>query len=76
MVCLAPDRSALYKHFGSKRELLESAVSHRIDAIVTAREQSTTLAIPKSVEEAVRSAGQLICTNLTAKRGTATGHAA
>ena len=61
---LAPGSGALYKHFGSKRELLEAAVSHRIDAIVSAREQYDA-GNPKSVEEAVRSAGQLIWTNLT-----------
>ena len=36
---LAPGSGALYKHFGSKRELLEAAVAHRIDSIVAAREQ-------------------------------------
>lgn len=61
---LAPGSGALYKHFGSKRELLEAAVSHRIDAIVSAREQYDA-GNPKTVEEAVRSAGQLIWTNLT-----------
>jgi tetracycline repressor-like protein len=34
---LAPGSGALYKHFGSKRELLEAAVAHRIDSIVAAR---------------------------------------
>lgn len=61
---LAPGSGALYKHFGSKRELLESAVAHRIDAIVTAREQYDA-GHPKTTEEAVRSAGQLIWANLT-----------
>ncbi|MBU9762586.1 TetR/AcrR family transcriptional regulator [Mycobacterium sp. TNTM28] len=61
---LAPGSGALYKHFGSKRELLEAAVAHRIDAIVTAREQYDA-GNPAGVEEAVRSAGQLIWTNLT-----------
>src|ERR1700755_2526115 len=36
---LAPGSGALYKHFGSKRELLEAAVAHRIDNIQGAREQ-------------------------------------
>lgn len=61
---LAPGSGALYKHFGSKRELLEAAVTHRIDSIVAAREQYDAEK-PRTVEEAVRSAGRLIWTNLT-----------
>ncbi len=60
---LAPGSGALYKHFGSKRELLEAAVAYRIDSIVTAREQYDAGA-PGSVEEAVRTAGRLIWNNL------------
>ncbi|OMC31174.1 TetR family transcriptional regulator [Mycobacterium sp. GA-1841] len=61
---LAPGSGALYKHFGSKRELLEAAVAHRIDGIVAAREQYDA-GRPENAEEAVRSAGQLIWANLT-----------
>lgn len=61
---LAPGSGALYKHFGSKRELLEAAVTHRIDSIVAAREEFDA-GKPRSVEDAVRSAGELIWTNLT-----------
>ena len=60
---LAPGSGALYKHFGSKRELLEAAVAHRIDSIVAAREQYDA-GEPGSVEQAVRTAGQLIWSNL------------
>ena len=60
---LAPGSGALYKHFGSKRELLEAAVAHRIDSIVAAREQYDA-GDPDSVEQAVRTAGQLIWSNL------------
>lgn len=60
---LAPGSGALYKHFGSKRELLEAAVAHRIDSIVAAREQYDA-GQPGSVEHAVRTAGQLIWSNL------------
>jgi AcrR family transcriptional regulator len=60
---LAPGSGALYKHFGSKRELLEAAVAHRIDSIVAAREQYDA-GEPGSVEQAVRTAGQLIWNNL------------
>src|ERR1700739_4005624 len=60
---LAPGSGALYKHFGSKRELLEAAVAHRIDSIVAAREQYDA-GRSGSVEEAVRRAGQLIWNNL------------
>lgn len=59
---LAPGSGALYKHFGSKRELLEAAVAHRIDLIVAAREQYDA-GEPASVEDAVRTAGQLIWGN-------------
>jgi AcrR family transcriptional regulator len=61
---LAPGSGALYKHFGSKRELLEAAVAHRIDSIVAAREQYDA-GEPGSVEQAVRTAGELIWNNLT-----------
>lgn len=61
---LAPGSGALYKHFASKRELLEAAVAYRIDSIVAAREQYDA-GEPDSVEHAVRTAGQLIWTNLT-----------
>jgi AcrR family transcriptional regulator len=60
---LAPGSGALYKHFPSKRALLEAAVGHRIDNIVTAREQFDS-GEPKSTEAAVRTAGQLIWNNL------------
>ena len=60
---LAPGSGALYKHFGSKRQLLEAAVAHRIDTIVAARAQYDT-GEPGSVEQAVRTAGQLIWNNL------------
>ena len=60
---LAPGSGALYKHFGSKRELLEAAVAYRIDSIVAAREQYDA-GEPSSVEQAVRTAGQLIWNNL------------
>jgi AcrR family transcriptional regulator len=61
---LAPGSGALYKHFGSKRELLEAAVAHRIDSIVDARTQYDA-GEPKTAEQAVRTAGQLIWGNLT-----------
>jgi AcrR family transcriptional regulator len=60
---LAPGSGALYKHFASKRALLEAAVTHRIDSIVAAREQFDA-GQPGSVEQAVRTAGQLIWSNL------------
>jgi AcrR family transcriptional regulator len=60
---LAPGSGALYKHFASKRELLEAAVEHRIDSIVAAREQYDA-GQPESVEQAVRTAGQLIWNNV------------
>jgi AcrR family transcriptional regulator len=60
---LAPGSGALYKHFGSKRELLAAAVAHRIDSIVAAREQYDA-GRPTSVQHAVRTAGQLIWNNL------------
>jgi AcrR family transcriptional regulator len=60
---LAPGSGALYKHFASKRELLEAAVEHRIDSIVAAREEYDA-GQPSSVEQAVRTAGQLIWSNL------------
>ncbi|MFP1153349.1 TetR/AcrR family transcriptional regulator [Mycobacterium sherrisii] len=60
---LAPGSGALYKHFSSKRKLLEAAVTHRIDSIVAAREQYDA-GQPGSVEQAVRTAGQLIWSNL------------
>lgn len=60
---LAPGSGALYKHFGSKRELLEAAVAHRIERIVAAREQYDA-GEPGSAEAAVRTAGQLIWDNL------------
>ena len=56
---LAPGSGALYKHFGSKRELLEAAVAHRIDGVVAAREQYDAEE-PEGVEHAVRTAGRLI----------------
>jgi AcrR family transcriptional regulator len=61
---LAPGSGALYKHFGSKRELLEAAVAHRTDSIVAAREQYDA-GEPQGVEHAVRTAGELIWNNLT-----------
>jgi len=61
---LAPGSGALYKHFTSKRELLDAAVAHRIDSIVAAREQYDA-GEPGGVEQAVRTAGQLIWNNLT-----------
>lgn len=60
---LAPGSGALYKHFSSKRQLLEAAVTHRIDSIVAARELYDA-GQPGSVEQAVRTAGQLIWSNL------------
>src|ERR1700739_1352188 len=60
---LAPGSRPLYKHSGSKRELLEPAVAHRIDRIVAAREQYDA-GEPGSIEQAVRTAGQLIWSNL------------
>lgn len=60
---LAPGSGALYKHFASKRDLLEAAVKHRIDNIVTAREQYDS-GRPSSTEDAVRTAGRLIWNNL------------
>lgn len=44
--------------------MLEAAITHRIDNIVAAREQYDAEK-PRTVEDAVRSAGQLIWTNLT-----------
>lgn len=61
---LAPGSGALYKHFSSKRALLEAAVTSRLEGIVTAREQYDA-GTPRSVEEAVRAAGELIWRNLT-----------
>jgi AcrR family transcriptional regulator len=60
---LAPGSGALYKHFGSKHELLEAAVAHRIDSIVAAREQYDS-GESSSVEQAVRTAGQFVWNNL------------
>jgi len=60
---LAPGSGALYKHFGSKRELLEAAVAHRIDSIVAAREEYDA-GERDGVEQAVRTAGRLIWDNL------------
>jgi AcrR family transcriptional regulator len=60
---LAPGSGALYKHFSSKRELLDAAVAYRIDSIVAAREQYDADE-PPSVEQAVRTAGRLIWDNL------------
>ncbi|MBW0019475.1 MAG: TetR/AcrR family transcriptional regulator [Mycobacterium sp.] len=60
---LAPGSGALYKHFASKRELLEAAVAYRIDSIVAAREEYDA-GEPDSVEQAVRTAGRLIWNNL------------
>ena len=60
---LAPGSGALYKHFASKRALLEAAVTRRTESIVAAREQYDASS-PESVENAVRSAGQLIRDNL------------
>ncbi|MBI3228594.1 MAG: helix-turn-helix transcriptional regulator [Mycolicibacterium cosmeticum] len=61
---LAPGSGALYKHFSSKRALLEAAVASRIEKIVTAREQYDS-GDQKGVEASVRTAGQLIWNNLT-----------
>ncbi|OBA86547.1 TetR family transcriptional regulator [Mycobacteriaceae bacterium 1482268.1] len=60
---LAPGSGALYKHFASKRALLEAAVAHRIETIVAAREEYDADR-PAGVEQAVRRAGQLIRSNL------------
>ncbi len=60
---LAPGSGALYKHFASKRALLEAAVTHRIDSIVAAREQFDA-GQPGTVEQTVRTAGRLIWSNL------------
>ncbi|QUR65815.1 TetR/AcrR family transcriptional regulator [Mycobacterium spongiae] len=60
---LAPGSGALYKHFASKRELLETAVAHRLDSIVAAREHYDAVELG-TVEQAVRTAGQLIWSNL------------
>ena len=60
---LAPGSGALYKHFASKRALLEAAVAHRIESIVAAREEYDAES-PAGVEKAVRRAGQLIRDNL------------
>ncbi len=60
---LAPGSGALYKHFASKRELLEAAVAYRIDGIVAAREEYDA-GDPRGVEQAVRTAGRLIWDNL------------
>jgi AcrR family transcriptional regulator len=60
---LAPGSGALYKHFASKRALLEAAVAHRIESIVAARESYDSES-PTSVEQAVRTAGELIRKNL------------
>ncbi|MGZ6779183.1 MAG: TetR/AcrR family transcriptional regulator [Mycobacterium sp.] len=60
---LAPGSGALYKHFSSKRALLEAAVAHRIESIVAAREEYDA-ASPRGIEQAVRRAGQLIRDNL------------
>jgi AcrR family transcriptional regulator len=59
---LAPGSGALYKHFASKRELLEAAVAYRIDSIVAAREEYDA-GDPRGVEQAVRTAGRLIWDN-------------
>jgi AcrR family transcriptional regulator len=61
---LAPGSGALYKHFASKRALLEAAVTHRIDGIVAAREEYDASS-PDSVEHAVRNAGRLIRDHLS-----------
>src|ERR1700743_3614264 len=63
---LAPGSGALYKHFGSKRELLEAAVAYRIDSIVAAREQYDA-GRSGSVEAAGRTAGALIWSNMRAR---------
>jgi len=60
---LAPGSGALYKHFASKRELLEAAVAYRIDSVVAAREEYDA-GDPRGVEQAVRTAGRLIWDNL------------
>jgi AcrR family transcriptional regulator len=62
---LAPGSGALYKHFASKRALLEAAVAYRIESIVAARQEYDAES-PVGVEKAVRRAGQLIRDNLTA----------
>src|SRR6476469_10417670 len=62
---LAPGSGALYKHFASKRALLEAAVAHRSASIVAAREEYDAES-PVSVERAVRSAGHLIRDTLAA----------
>ncbi|MGO9507857.1 MAG: TetR/AcrR family transcriptional regulator [Mycobacterium sp.] len=59
---LAPGSGALYKHFASKRELLEAAVAYRIDSIVAARE-AYDAGDRRDVEQAVRTAGRLIWDN-------------
>ncbi len=61
---LAPGSGALYKHFSSKRALLEAAVASRIEKIVTAREEYDS-GEPQGVVASVRTAGRLIWDNLT-----------
>jgi len=61
---LAPGSGALYKHFSSKRALLEAAITSRIEKIVTAREEYDS-GEPQGMVASVRMAGRLIWSNLT-----------
>ncbi len=59
-----PRIRCLYKHFSSKRALLEAAITSRIEKIVTAREEYDS-GEPQGMVASVRMAGRLIWSNLT-----------